>query len=529
MVIFKHAIFAALLAVSSFGSISAGAQQLDATTWPTKAWQSSTPEQQGMDSRALANLVASASVFTQDSLLVIRHGTIVVDAYRAPYFAGIRHDLRSVTKSVMSTLIGVLVQQGTLDSTERPLLDFFPDTTIANLDDRKKAITVQHLLDMTSGFDWFEWTYTPVETIMEMYNNANPTEFVLGRPMADVPGTRFNYKAGDPYLLSALTNRLTGQNALEFARRELFAPLGIDDVRWAPIDKQGVVTGEAGLFLTPHDMAKLGHLYLRDGVWGGKRIIPSAWVERVKQGSMAVTGPEGMTGRYANLWWSFPEARKSWRSWRASPSAYAALGRHGQVILVLPKLDIVAVLTGAVEHSDQYYPLSELIERITEAVKSDSALPPDAEGEAQLVTSVRDAATEKPTPVSPVPELAQVSSGKTWRFANNALKVRTLKLNLMDVDPTFELSVYPEESNRADTILSEPIGLDGRFRTKHQDFAVVANKGAWVDDATFTLERRVLGHGEVFHWTFRFDGDKLKFTFRSTDGWSVKLDGEPLN
>lgn len=527
--IFKHAIFGALLAFYSFGPISAGAQQLDAAAWPTRAWQSSAPEQQGMDSRAIANLVASESEFTQDSLLVIRHGTIVVDAYRAPYVAGIRHDLRSVTKSFMSTLIGVLVQQGKLDSTERLLLDFFPDATVANLDDRKKAITVQHLLNMTSGFDWFERAYTPDETIMQMYNNANPTEFVLGRPMADVPGTRFNYKAGDPYLLSALTNRLTGQSALEFARKELFAPLGIDDVRWAPIDKQGIVTGEAGLFLTPHDMAKLGHLYLRDGVWGGKRIIPSAWVGRVKQGSSTVTGPQGMTGRYANLWWSFPEARRSWRSWRASPSAYAALGLHSQVILVLPKLDIVAVMTGTAEHAHQYYPLSELIERITEAVKSDSALPPDAEGEAQLATSVRDAATEKPTPVSPVPELARIISSKTWRFADNALKVRTLKLNLVDVDPAFELSLYPEESNKPDTILIEPIGLDGRFRTKRQDFAVVANKGAWVDDATFTLERRFLGYGQVFYWTFRFDGDKLKIAFRSTDGWSVKLDGDPLN
>jgi CubicO group peptidase (beta-lactamase class C family) len=178
----------------------------------------------------------------------------------------------------------------------------------------------------------------------------------------------------------------------------LFAPLGIDDVRWAPIDKQGVVTGESGLFLTPHDMAKLGYLYSRDGVWDGKRIIPSAWVQRVKQGSITVTGPQDMTGRYANLWWSFPEARESWRFWRASPSAYAALGLHSQVILVLPKLDIVAVMTGTAEQAHQYYPLSTLIERITEAVKSDSALPPDTEGEAQLASSVRDAATEKPTP-----------------------------------------------------------------------------------------------------------------------------------
>ncbi len=158
-------------------------------------------------------------------------------------------------------------------------------------------------------------------------------------------------------------------------------------------------------------------------------------------------------------------------------------------------------MTGTAEHAHQYYPLNELIERITEAVKSDSALPPDIDGEAQLATSVRDAATEKPTPVSPVPELARVISGKTSRFADNVLKVRTLKLDLMDVDPTFGLSLHSEESNGLDRILIEPIGLDGRFRTKRQDFAVVANKGAWVDCATFTLERRFLGYGQIFYWT----------------------------
>ena len=293
---FRRAAIGAVIAFSLLHSFIANAQDAQAIVWPTRVWQFSTPEEQGMDSKVLARLIDDVGTYRQDSLLVIRNGRIVADAYYAPYFAGIRHDLRSVTKSFVATIVGVLVQQGKLESADRPVLDFFAEKDIANLDDRKKAITIQHLLDMASGIAWMERAYTPDETIMQMYASANPTEFVLNQPMADRPGEKFNYKGGDPYLLSALVNKLTGQNALEFARKELLAPLGIDDVRWIPIDKQGVVSGEAGMFVTPHDMAKLGYLYLRDGVWDGRRLIPSAWVERARNGSVTTS-----FGKYANL------------------------------------------------------------------------------------------------------------------------------------------------------------------------------------------------------------------------------------
>src|SRR5437868_6652657 len=151
---FKGATVAALLAFSAIHpcTVMAETQERDppASTWPTKAWEVSTPAEQGMDSRALARLIDDVGTYKQDSVLVVRNGKIVTDAYYAPYSAWIRHDLRSVTKSFLSTLIGVMVQQGKLETVERPPLDFFPDRTIANLDERKKAVTVQSLLDMAS-------------------------------------------------------------------------------------------------------------------------------------------------------------------------------------------------------------------------------------------------------------------------------------------------------------------------------------------------------------------------------------------
>jgi CubicO group peptidase (beta-lactamase class C family) len=466
-----------------------------------------------MDSRAVARLIDDIGSHKQDSALIVRHGRIVVDAYFAPYVAGIRHDLRSVTKSFVSTMIGVLVQQGKLESVDRRVLDFFPDRTIANIDDRKKAITVQHLLDMASGIEWVERAYKPDETIMRMYASPDPTGFVLDQPMSDPPGDKFYYKGGDPYLLSALINKLTGQNALEFANKELFAPLGITDVRWAPIDKQGVVTGEAGMRVTPHDMAKLGYLYLRDGVWDGKRIIPSAWVERARTGSVATR-----FGRYANLWWSVPDR-----------DAYMALGRHGQFIVVLPKLDVVAVLTGVVPDGEKRYPYPALIDQITAAIRSDTPLPPDPEADAMLRASVLKAATERATPVGPASELVPAVSKKTWRFNDNDLRVRAIRLNLAGATPTFELTIYSNTAGGPDRVLSEPIGLDGRTRGKVAPYAFVANKGSWQDGRTFVLERRFLGNGAMVFWTLQFEEDHLKLLFRNTDGYALELRGEATN
>ena len=161
---FKGATIAALLAFVAVPALWAEAQERQAPVWPTKAWEISTPEAQGMDSRALARLIDDVGAYKQDSVLIVRNGKIVADAYYAPYVAGVRHDLRSVTKSFLSTAVGILVQQGKLESVDRPVLDFFPDRTVANLDERKKAITVQHLLDMASGLDWLERVYTPDES-----------------------------------------------------------------------------------------------------------------------------------------------------------------------------------------------------------------------------------------------------------------------------------------------------------------------------------------------------------------------------
>jgi len=151
-----------------------------------------------------------------------------------------------------------------LDSPNHRVLDFFDRRSIANLDDKKEAITVQNLLDMISGLEWTEPLNGRPDSLFEWERSPDWVKFILDRPMSSAPGDAFNYNSGNTHLLSAIITKLTGMSVLEYAKAKLFGPLGINDVSWQH-DPQSIPNGGYGLYLQPRDMAKVGYLYLRDG------------------------------------------------------------------------------------------------------------------------------------------------------------------------------------------------------------------------------------------------------------------------
>ena len=478
----------------------------DAGSWPTEAWQTSAPEQQGMDSKALADLVGFGASEKMDSLLVTRHGRIVTEAYYAPFRSGHKHRVNSVTKAVTGTLIAIALRDGLLDSLDRPVLEFFPDRTIANLDDNKRAMTIRHLLNMTSGLEWKERLDDSMpESFLAMEQSPDWQQFILDQPMAQPPGTAFEYNSGNSHLLSAIINKLTGGRALLYARAQLFGPLGITDVFWRQ-DPQGISAGGAGLYLQPRDMAKIGYLYLRNGSWDGRQIVPPAWIDAVKGATVDMRLP-GL--RYANQFWVQPDKH-----------VYAAVGFHRQLIVVMPDLDIVAVATGT-----RHYPTIRLIDGITDAVKSSQPLPENAAARATLDRSIADAATERPSPVGPVPETAARISGKIYAFAPNVLNLRTLRLNLSGADPSFEF-VSGASSTTTNTGNSGPLGLDGTYRTGGRArFGVNAAKGSWQDDKTFVFDLQTLGNDDARKFTLTFEGPNVDLQFENAFGWKARVQG----
>ncbi len=227
-----------------------------APSWPTAGWRTSTPEDQGLDSARLAEalLTIQQSGMHIHSLLLVRNGALVLDASFYPYDGSTPHELASVTKSVMTTLIGIAADRGSL-KLDQPMVSFFHDRQIANRDARKERVTVAHLASMSSGLECVAEPDEP--TLDEMRASQDWVQFVLDRKVVTEPGSTFVYCSPGMHLLSAILTESTGTSTLDFARQHLFDPLGIREVYW-PQDPRGYYLGGGDIHLHPRDAAKLG-------------------------------------------------------------------------------------------------------------------------------------------------------------------------------------------------------------------------------------------------------------------------------
>lgn len=321
--------------------------------WPTLGWTTKSPESQGMDATALEAVYDDVEASGADvrSLLVVRHGYIVAEEYFTPqlYDVNNTHILFSVTKSVVSCLIGIAIDLGFIDNTSQLLLDFFPERTVANMSTWKEEITLEDVLMMRSGFQWDEDNYDEYNDFFAMRDSADWVQYVLDRPMAYEPGSTFYYNSGNSHLLAAIINVTTGMTPLSFADQYLFEPLGISQRAWT-IDPQGINFGGSNLALRPRDMAKFGLLYLNNGTWDDSQIVSSEWVERSSSGpSTPYTHVS-----YGYQWWI--DDQHNW---------YSARGYNGQFIYVIGEQDIVVVFSSDVE---DYFPYDGTVYDIVDAV-----------------------------------------------------------------------------------------------------------------------------------------------------------------
>jgi CubicO group peptidase (beta-lactamase class C family) len=311
------------------------------TYWPTQDWRASTPAEQAMDAGKLSQALDAIREQNLNlySLLVIRNGYIVSETYFGSNLPTDRPELYSVTKSFIATLVGIAIDKGLIGGVDRPVGDFFPDRKFAHWDAAKQAMTLENLLTMTTGLGWPEAD----ETFRKLYGSRDWVKFVLDERMRSQPGSEFLYCSGCSHVLSAIVQRQTGMNTREFAQQVLFEPLGIRGVAW-DTDSTGIPIGGWGLKLTPRDMAKLGYLYLNGGRWEGRQIVSEEWVKTATQKHTASDTELG----YGYQWWTYPK-------W----GAYAALGRYGQTIFVIPEMNLIVVTTAALANHDPIFKLIE--------------------------------------------------------------------------------------------------------------------------------------------------------------------------
>ncbi len=339
--------------------------------WPTKKWRSSTPEEQGMDSQILIQLMKriQQQKYKIDSITIVRNGYMVTDAFFYPFQKETKHIIYSCTKSVTSTLIGIAMDKGFIKSVNERVIDFFPEKTFASLDERKKAITLKHLLTMTTGLDTRDGKMHGYTGLAQMKNSNDWVQYVLDLPMIHQPGTHFRYSNGVSYLLAAILQQATNMTAMEFAQKYLFKPLNIKDVKWET-NLEGINMGHSKLMLRPHDMAKIGLLFLNNGQWEGQQIVSKSWV---KEATLRNNGSTPGFAKYGYQWWSEPENKY-----------FTAMGDRGQFITVIPDKKMVVVFTSDI--TGQNYPIiKSLLENyIMTAAVSSKPLKADAQGQENL-------------------------------------------------------------------------------------------------------------------------------------------------
>ena len=362
--------FSALVAV---GFAAAAANSASTPAQARAALPGATPASLGIDAQPLAALdadIASGKLPLVDSLLVMRCGEVVFDRryphdYAAtygkeahtkgplnarltgrynyfdpawhPYYHGTdEHTMQSVSKTVTSAIIGIAMTRGDFKAPlSTPVLHYFDESKVKHLDARKRRMTLRDLLTMTSGLDWNEDVpYDDANNPSDLMEASDDwVQFVIDRPMKDEPGTVFAYSSGATELLAYIFKRETGADIEQYGHRHLFTPLGIEHYFWkrTPL---GVVDTEGGLYLRAEDLAKIGQLYMHDGLWNGHRVISSDWIKE----SLTPRIDAGEGFKYGYQWWLLPHGEPSRLAW-------AARGMGGQRLLVFPEEQLIVVST----------------------------------------------------------------------------------------------------------------------------------------------------------------------------------------
>jgi CubicO group peptidase (beta-lactamase class C family) len=390
-----------LLVLSSIAILVAGVPSASTNptgTWPTKGWPKGTPASAGLDQKVLEDFdadLASGKYMLVDTFQVFRCGTEVFSRKYAhdygqiygkeaktkgplnarltgaynyfdpdwhPFYHGTdMHSMQSVSKTVTSVIYGVAMTRGDFKAgLNTPVLKFFDVAKVKNVDDRKWRMTLMDVLTMTSGLNWNEEVPydDPRSDSSLMEAKDDWVQYTIDKPMADEPGTVFNYNSGATELLAYIFQKETGQDIDAYGEKYLFAPLGIKHY-WKR-SYLGVVDTEGGLFLNGGDLAKIGYLYLHGGLWDGKQIVSQNWVKEsltpyIDTGS----GRLGTEFKYGFKWWLYP---------RDGKFVWMARGFGGQRLMVFPEENLIAVFTGWEILKDPPS-TKDLVDRLLPAVK----------------------------------------------------------------------------------------------------------------------------------------------------------------
>lgn len=314
-------------------------------------WQFDTPENHNMDSAVFEAMHEALKNSDIHTAVTVRDGVIIDEYYEEGYDENSLFIVHSASKSVTGSLIGIAIEEGYIGGVDDLLSDYLPQ--VAELTDGKQNLTLRDLLTQTSGLEWYEWG-GGYSNWNDFRSAENWVDYILGRRLIHTPGSVFNYSTGNTHLLSAVLQAATGMTQEQYCRTRLFDPIGVNDEAYWGTDGQGIADGGNGLRITARDAARFGQLFLQNGEWNGKQVISADWVEESTTEKNA--GPGGSTGRYGYQWWIQNHTTGEYGTYATPYSSqsydvYFAFGHAGQLIYVVPQLNMVTVFTSSCDSS----------------------------------------------------------------------------------------------------------------------------------------------------------------------------------
>lgn len=459
-----------------------------------------TPESQGVSSGALLGFVAAAEekIDALHSVMIVRHGQVIAEGWWAPYSAGDRHELYSLSKSFTSTAVGLAVESGKL-SVEDPVLKFFPDEAPEKPSTNLRAMRVRDLLTMATGHhqdDIQKIDWASQESLVKKF---------LALPVTHKPGTFFVYNTPATYMLSAIVQKVTGQTVLDYLRPRLFEPLGIENPTW-DASKQGVSFGGFGLSIRTEDIARFGQLYLQRGQWRGKQLVPAAWVDSATSRWMS-------NGSTPTSDW---EQGYGFQFWRCRHGVIRGDGAHGQFCIIFPQHDTVVAITAGTR--DLQGVLNVVWEKLLPALQS-AALPADAAAHAKLKGKLEDLSLRTPVAVETAAAATAVS-GKRYVLAANTHAIESFSLRTSTVGSmATELTVSIGGSEQRITLTP---GTWHRDDLKGGPSAgPIAASGAWTASDTFSIDMVRYLTPFSMRYQLKFEGEKVTLSATPNVGPAV--------
>jgi len=466
----------------------------------------SLPEAQGITSASITQFIDAVekNKLGLHSLMVVRNGNIVAEGWWDPYKPDLRHMLFSLSKSFTSTAVGFAISEGLL-TVEDKVISFFPDELPENITPFLNELRVKHLLTMTTGHD------KDTTSLMRRETNQTWVKTFLSLTLPYEPGTHFFYNSGATYTLSAIITKLTKKTVLDYLKPRIFDPLEIRGADWE-VSPQGINTGAYGLRIKTEDIAKLGLLYLQNGIWNGKRVLSEDWVTRAttyKVSNAALTGKDETSDWQQGYCYQF---------WRCRHNFFRGDGAVGQFCLVSRDLNTVIAITS--ETTSMQAILDCVWDNLLPGIQS-ASLPPNPADQQALQQKLASLTLLHKTSWTGETRQAEIS-GKIFHIENNSIGIRRSSLSFSGSSCTFLLGDDQAEHKvvcglenwvRGETLMPGAPPVLVTNNNIESTLAKVAAAGEWTSDKTFVMTLQYYETPHSDRITCHFENNTIRIDF----------------